>query len=129
MEFRTCCNFCIHTSMDTLSINLFCFSYTQYPAYSRVGRRNLVLRHAVPHFASNFQDIACWVAKLRFFLLPEQGNKNNLLLRVVIKPTTVAFTIQRYSTMASLFLYFGRAVMTTELWPPWDFSVRLHFIY
>ena len=39
-------------------------SFTLYPAHSRVGRRNLVLRHSVPHFPPSFGGIACWVAEL-----------------------------------------------------------------
>ena len=32
-------------------------SFTLYPAHSRVGRGNLVLRHTVPHFPPNFGGI------------------------------------------------------------------------
>ena len=39
-------------------------SFTLYPAHSRVGRGNLVLRHSVPHFLPNSGAIACWVAEL-----------------------------------------------------------------
>ena len=34
-------------------------SFTQYPAHIRLGRGNLVLRHRVHHFLSNFRGIAC----------------------------------------------------------------------
>ena len=43
-------------------------SFTLYPAHSRVGRGNLVLRHSVPHFLPNSGGIACWVAKLNVAL-------------------------------------------------------------
>ena len=39
-------------------------SFTLYPAHSRVGRGNLVLRHSVSHFLPNSGDIACCVAEL-----------------------------------------------------------------
>ena len=35
------------------------YSFTLYPAHSRVGRRNLVLRHSVPHILPNSGGIAC----------------------------------------------------------------------
>ena len=35
-----------------------------YPAYSRVGRGNLVLRHSIPHFPTIFLGIVCWVEEL-----------------------------------------------------------------
>ena len=34
-------------------------SFTLYPAHSKVGRENLVLRHSVPHFLPNSGGIAC----------------------------------------------------------------------
>ena len=34
--------------------NIFFISFTLYPAYSMVSRGNLVLRHSVPNFPSNF---------------------------------------------------------------------------
>ena len=40
------------------------FSFTLYPAHSRVGRENLVLRHLVPHFLPNSGGIAFRVAEL-----------------------------------------------------------------
>ena len=50
-------------------MNKFIFYYisfrvTLYPAYSWLGRGNLVLRHSVLHFPPNFKDIARWVAEL-----------------------------------------------------------------
>ena len=39
-------------------------SFTLYPAHSRVGRENLVLRYSVPHFLPNSGGIACWVTEL-----------------------------------------------------------------
>ena len=39
-------------------------SFTLFPAYSRVGSENILLRHFVPHFLLNSGGIACWVAEL-----------------------------------------------------------------
>ena len=35
-----------------------------YPAHSRVGTGNRVLRHSVPHFPPKSGGIACWVVEL-----------------------------------------------------------------
>ena len=42
----------VYTTIDILYLQSFnfYFSVTLYPAYSRVGRGNLVLRHSVLHF-------------------------------------------------------------------------------
>ena len=42
---------------------VFFFRFTLYPAYSKVGKGNLVLRHSALHFLPNSGGIAC-VAKL-----------------------------------------------------------------
>ena len=54
-----------HQSRETVSrcpsyqVSIFfLISFTLYPAHSRVGRGNLVLRHSVPHFLPNSGDIA-----------------------------------------------------------------------
>ena len=39
-------------------------NFTLYPAHSRVGRGNLLLRHSVPHFLPNSGGIACLGAEL-----------------------------------------------------------------
>ena len=39
-------------------------NFTLYPAHSRVGRGNLVLKHSVPHFPPSSGGIAYWVAEL-----------------------------------------------------------------
>ena len=44
---------------NTLDMKINKMSFTLYPAYSRVGRGNLVLRHSVPHFPPNFGGMAC----------------------------------------------------------------------
>ena len=44
---------CVQFQHFTKSIFTFFFSFTLYPAHSRVGRGNLVLRHSVPHFLPN----------------------------------------------------------------------------
>ena len=46
------------------SIYSIFFSFTLYPANSRVGWGNLVLRHSVPHFLPNSRGIAYWVAEI-----------------------------------------------------------------
>ena len=60
-----------------LYVNII-WSFTLYPAHSRVDRGYLVLRHYVPHFLPNSGGIACWVADLkpRFALTPERRNGN-----------------------------------------------------
>ena len=40
-----------------------------YPAHSRVGIGNLVLRHSIPPFSPSSGDIACWVAELNAALI------------------------------------------------------------
>ena len=45
-------------------IHTYLLSFTLFPAHSRVGRGNLVLRHSVAHFPPNSGGIACWVAEL-----------------------------------------------------------------
>ena len=42
-------------------IKIYLISFTLYPAYSRVGRGNLVLRNSVPHFLPNSGGFACRV--------------------------------------------------------------------
>ena len=37
----------------------FFLSFKLYPAHSRVGRGNVVLRHSVPQFLPNSRGIAC----------------------------------------------------------------------
>ena len=68
-----------------------------YPAHSRVGRGNIVIRYSVPHFPPNFRGIACWMAEFNAGLLlwcqSEEMKilrNNNLFPRVEIEPTTVA---------------------------------------
>ena len=51
-----------------LSISLKYISTTLYPAHSRVGGGNLVLRCSVPHFPLNSGGIACWVVELNAVL-------------------------------------------------------------
>ena len=46
----------------------FVFRVTLYPAYSKVGRRNLVLRYSVYYLPTNFRRIACGVAELNIAL-------------------------------------------------------------
>ena len=43
-------------------------TFTLYPAYSRVDRGKLVLRHSVPHLPPNSGSIACLVAELNVTL-------------------------------------------------------------
>ena len=43
-------------------------SFALYPAHSRVGSENLVLRHSVPHSPPSSEGIACWVAELKTVL-------------------------------------------------------------
>ena len=84
-----------------LSICLLCrfflFSFTLHSVYSREDRRNLVLRHSIPHFPSNFRGIAH--TTLRFAFLSEGKNEhihnNNSFLRLEIESTIVAFTVTR----------------------------------
>ena len=59
------------------------FSFTQYPAYNRVGRGNVVLRYSVLHFL-----LIIWG------LVPDRRNENinNSFVPVRIEPTTVAST-------------------------------------
>ena len=56
-------------------LDLF-FNFTIYPVYSRVGRRNLVLRHSVHHFSPNSWDFAYRLAEL------------NASISLAIEPTT-----------------------------------------
>ena len=48
---------------DRFCIDIF-FSFTLYPACSRVGRGGLVLRQSVPHVLSKSRGIRCSVAVL-----------------------------------------------------------------
>ena len=60
--------------------------FTLYPAHSRVGRGNLMLRHFVPHFLPNSGSIACWVTELNtqcfFFKFSSKLGSNKLLSRL-----------------------------------------------
>ena len=50
---------------------------TVYPAYSSVGRGNLVLRHAVPHFSLNILMHGVLIGGTQrrdFVLMPERRN-------------------------------------------------------
>ena len=54
-------------------------SFTLYPAHSKVGRGNLVLRHSVQPLSTNSGSIACWEAKINAtlcFATPERKNEN-----------------------------------------------------
>ena len=73
-------------------------SFTLYPAHSRVGRGNLVLRHSIPPFLPNFGGIACWVAQLNAALCLDTRTKkwkDNIISfsRTGIEPTTSRFTV------------------------------------
>ena len=51
------------------------FNFMLYPAHSRVGRGNLVLRHSVPHFSPSSGGIACCVAELNPALSDTRAKK------------------------------------------------------
>ena len=76
----TGCGFC----------SIFFFSFTLYTAQSRVGRRNLVLRHSVPHFLQNSGGIACWVAELNCLKLASTPERRNGII-----------TLSKYFTSSS----------------------------
>ena len=63
--------------LNTYEIKIY-ISFTLYPAHSRVGRGNLVLRHSVPQFPPNSGGIACWAElnNTRFASTPEGRNGN-----------------------------------------------------
>ena len=56
--YKSCCYYC------DCFIQKNQISFTLYPAHSRVGRGNLVLRDSVPHFLPNSGAIACCVVEL-----------------------------------------------------------------
>ena len=46
--------------MSLYKMTYLFFSFTLYPAYSRVGREIIVLRHSVNHFPPHFRSVSCW---------------------------------------------------------------------
>ena len=69
----------------TKSISLYLhFSFTLYPAYSRVDRRNLVLTHSVPHFITHWYlyvhifNICCKSNKSLYFYYCTSANIGNI---------------------------------------------------
>ena len=75
---------------------IFFISFTLYPAYSWVGRGNVVLRHSVFNLSPNFQGIACWVVESKAALcLVTRANKlkykSTIIPWVGIKPWTVTY--------------------------------------
>ena len=64
-----------------------------YPAHSRVGRGNLVLRHSVPNFSLNSGSVACVGTQRRTEAKRRNGNIyvniiNISFPRMGIEPTT-----------------------------------------
>ena len=59
-------------------------------------RGNVVLRHSITDFSSNFRNIAYWQnSTLRFVVLQERGHENHSLIRVGIERKTVALARTR----------------------------------
>ena len=54
-------------------------SFTLYPAHSRVGSGNIVIRHSAPHFPSNFSRhyaLSGGTQRRTFALVPDRRNEN-----------------------------------------------------
>ena len=49
---------------NNVTLFIMKISFPLYPAYSRVDKGHVVLRHSILHFPSNFGGIACWMAEL-----------------------------------------------------------------
>ena len=72
------------TKLKNNTYTYFFSSFTLYPAYSRVGRENLVLRHFVIYFPRNFRGIAC-----EWGIQREEKRNNNKFLQVCNELTNI----------------------------------------
>ena len=101
-------------------IFIYFFSFTLYPAHSRVGRGYIVLRHPVHHFPPNSRGIACWVADLNaarninlnkyFFSSSKDRTHNQSILQSHFVPLRYDWPYCYY-----LFLFY----ITYEISPLW----------
>ena len=73
-----------------IAFNLYFFNFTLYPVNSKVGRGNLILKHAIPHFLifksdyQTFKVIAC-VTLVLFYV-------TTLLFLLFVFNTSIAHT-------------------------------------
>ena len=94
----------LHVSRRFVNRYYIMISFTLYPAHSRVGRWNLVLRLSVLHFPPNSGDIACWVAEFNAALVLDTRAKKCKykfkwifhLLEWGSSPQPVGFTVTLY---------------------------------
>lgn len=78
----------------------FSYNFTLYLAYSREGRGNLVSKHCVHHFTTNFRDIACLVPKLNSTLCLFTKTRK-FICRVELELRTLMLTLTRCATTTS----------------------------
>ena len=110
--WKTCVSTPSPTSAIVNLIFFICFRDTLYHAHSRIGRGNVVLKHSVLHFLSNYGDITGGVTKLNAALCLHTKAKK-LKMNFIFSNGNRTYNISRLqshfvrSPRHSIYLYLG----------------------